>query len=119
VELMPEGADPMDLRLQLIQWIHPGDAGMVVWGDSDRFRRTEKSSRACIAGVAAGAAGLFDCGGIAGAISRTAKLCPAGQDRAPSRFRATKALGGGCDNWRRMKWGNTLGLMHNYSASNG
>ena len=30
VKLLPEGADPMDIRYNVIQWVHRGDARLVV-----------------------------------------------------------------------------------------
>jgi len=45
VELMPEGADSMDLRYNVIQWVASRDEGLVVWGGADLIRGRAKSSR--------------------------------------------------------------------------
>src|SRR5579884_3591730 len=67
VELMPEGADPMDLRYNVIQWVHRATRGWS-YGASVIDPRTGDPQGARDAGFAARAAGLSDRGGIAGAV---------------------------------------------------
>jgi len=64
VELMPEGADPMEFcATNVIQWIHRSTRGLVVWKRPSPTRRTGEIIKGpCLARVAARAPGLFDCG---------------------------------------------------------
>jgi hypothetical protein len=110
VELMPEGADPMDLRYNVIQWIHRATRGWsygagvidprtgeIIKGHvslgSLRVRQDYLIAEGLLAPYADG------------------KALPAGQDRAQqmalARLRQLAAH----------EVGHTLGLMHNYSAS--
>ena len=110
VELMPEGADPMDLRYNVIQWIHRATRGWsygagvidprtgeIIKGHvslgSLRVRQDYLIAEGLLAPYADG------------------KVLPAGQDRAAqmalARLRQLAAH----------EVGHTLGLMHNYSAS--
>src|SRR6202049_3131827 len=110
VELMPEGADPMDLRYNVIQWIQRATRGWsygagvidprtgeIIKGHvslgSLRVRQDYLIAEGLLAPYAGG------------------KALPAGQDRAQqmalARLRQLAAH----------EVGHTLGLMHNYSAS--
>jgi hypothetical protein len=110
VELMPEGADPMDLRYNVIQWIHRATRGWsygagvidprtgeIIKGHvslgSLRVRQDYLIAEGLLAPYADG------------------KALPAGQDKAAqmalARLRQLAAH----------EVGHTLGLMHNYSAS--
>src|SRR4029450_8148454 len=73
VELLPEGADPLDLRYKVIQWVHRATRG---WS-SRRSRRRRRAGRAArrpdhqgprVAGLAARPAGLADRRGAAVAL---------------------------------------------------
>jgi len=110
VELMPEGADPMDLRYNVIQWIHRATRGWsygagvidprtgeIIKGHvslgSLRVRQDYLIAEGLLAPYADG------------------KALPPGQDKAAqmalARLRQLAAH----------EVGHTLGLMHNYSAS--
>src|SRR5712672_642689 len=70
-----------------------GDAGMVVWGDGDRSAHGRNHQRACIAGIAAGTAGLFDCGGIARAVCGWQGVAGGTRSRATDGAGAAAAVG--------------------------
>ncbi|HEX3762826.1 MAG TPA: zinc-dependent metalloprotease [Kofleriaceae bacterium] len=109
VELMPEGADPMDLRYNVIQWVHRATRGWsygatvidprtgeilkghVTLG-SLRVRQDYLIAEALLAPYGKGAA---------------AGPSPAAQQLALARLRQLAAH----------EVGHTLGLMHNYAAS--
>ena len=109
VELMPEGADPMDLRYNVIQWVHRATRGWsygstvidprtgeilkghVTLG-SQRVRQDYLIAEALLAPYGKGAA---------------AGPSPAAQQLALARLRQLAAH----------EVGHTLGLMHNYAAS--
>src|SRR5712672_1043087 len=110
VELMPEGADPMDLRYNVIQWIHRSTRG---WSYGATV--TDPRTGEIIKGhVSLGSLRVRQDYLIAeGLLAPYAddKGLPAGQDRAQqmalARLRQLAAH----------EVGHTLGLMHNYSAS--
>src|SRR5712672_4831184 len=110
VELMPEGADPMDLRYNVIQWIHRATRG---WSYGATV--TDPRTGEIIKGhVSLGSLRVRQDYLIAeGLLAPYAdgKALPAGQDRAQqmalARLRQLAAH----------EVGHTLGLMHNYSAS--
>jgi hypothetical protein len=110
VELMPEGADPMDLRYNVIQWIHRATRG---WSYGATV--TDPRTGEIIKGhVSLGSLRVRQDYLIAeGLLAPYAdgKPLPAGQDRgqqmALARLRQLAAH----------EVGHTLGLMHNYSAS--
>jgi hypothetical protein len=110
VELMPEGADPMDLRYNVIQWIHRATRG---WSYGATV--TDPRTGEIIKGhVSLGSLRVRQDYLIAeGLLAPYAngKALSAGQDRAQqmalARLRQLAAH----------EVGHTLGLMHNYSAS--
>ena len=110
VELMPEGADPMDLRYNVIQWIHRATRG---WSYGATV--TDPRTGEIIKGhVSLGSLRVRQDYLIAeGLLAPYAdgKALPAAQDRAQqmalARLRQLAAH----------EVGHTLGLMHNYSAS--
>jgi Met-zincin/Domain of unknown function (DUF5117) len=110
VELMPEGADPMDLRYNVIQWIHRATRG---WSYGATV--TDPRTGEIIKGhVSLGSLRVRQDYLIAeGLLAPYAdgKPLPPGQDRAQqmalARLRQLAAH----------ELGHTLGLMHNYSAS--
>ena len=115
VELMPEGADPMDVRYNVIQWIHRATRGWsygagvidprtgeIIKGHvslgSLRVRQDYLIAEGLLAPYADG------------------KALPEGQDRARQDNAQQMALA----RLRQLaahEVGHTLGLMHNYSAS--
>ena len=110
VELMPEGADPMDLRYNVIQWIHRATRGWS-YGATVIDPRTGEIIKGH---VSLGSLRVRQDYLIAeGLLAPYAdgKSSPAGQDRAQqmalARLRQLAAH----------EVGHTLGLMHNYSAS--
>jgi Domain of unknown function (DUF5117)/Met-zincin len=110
VELMPEGADPMDLRYNVIQWVHRATRGWS-YGASVIDPRTGEIIKGH---VTLGSLRVRQDYLIAeGLLAPYAdgKALPAGQDGARqmalARLRQLAAH----------EVGHTLGLMHNYSAS--
>lgn len=110
VELMPEGADPMDLRYNVIQWIHRSTRG---WSYGATV--TDPRTGEIIKGhVSLGSLRVRQDYLIAEGLLAPytdGKPLPATQDRAQqmalARLRQLAAH----------EVGHTLGLMHNYSAS--
>ena len=110
VDLMPEGADPMDVRYNVIQWIHRATRG---WSYGATV--TDPRTGEIIKGhVSLGSLRVRQDYLIAeGLLAPYAdgKALPLGQDRAAqmalARLRQLAAH----------EVGHTLGLMHNYSAS--
>src|SRR5229473_56474 len=110
VELMPEGADPMDLRYNVIQWIHRATRGWS-YGAGVIDPRTGEIIKGH---VTLGSLRVRQDYLIAEALLapyEKGKALPPGQDRAQqialARLRQLAAH----------EVGHTLGLMHNYSAS--
>jgi hypothetical protein len=115
VELMPEGADAMDLRYNVIQWVHRATRGWS-YGASVIDPRTGEIIKGH---VTLGSLRVRQDYLIAeGLLAPYAdgKALPAGQDRAQQDNAQQMALA----RLRQLaahEVGHTLGLMHNYSAS--
>jgi len=110
VELMPEGADPMDLRYNVIQWIHRATRGWS-YGAGVIDPRTGEIIKGHVSlGSLRVRQDYLIAEGLL-APYENGKALPAGQDRAAqmalARLRQLAAH----------EVGHTLGLMHNYSAS--
>ncbi len=110
VELMPEGADPMDLRYNVIQWIHRATRGWS-YGAGVIDPRTGEIIKGHVSlGSLRVRQDYLIAEGLL-APYENGKALPAGQDKAQqmalARLRQLAAH----------EVGHTLGLMHNYSAS--
>jgi len=110
VELMPEGADPMDVRYNVIQWIHRATRGWS-YGATVTDPRTGEiiKGHVSLGSLRVRQDYLIAEGLLAPYVD--GKALPPGQDRAAqmalARLRQLAAH----------EVGHTLGLMHNYSAS--
>ena len=108
VELLPAGASPLDIRYNMINWVHRSTRGWSYGGERGRSAHRRDHQGRGDAGIAARAAGLDDRRGIAAAL----------QERRPRRRREIQA-------WalQRMRQlaahevGHTLGFGHNYYDS--
>jgi hypothetical protein len=110
VELMPEGADPMDLRYNVIQWIHRATRGWS-YGAGVIDPRTGEIIKGHVSlGSLRVRQDYLIAEGLL-APYENGKALPPGQDKAQqmalARLRQLAAH----------EVGHTLGLMHNYSAS--
>ena len=110
VELMPEGADPMDLRYNVIQWIHRATRGWS-YGSGVIDPRTGEIIKGHVSlGSLRVRQDYLIAEGLL-APYENAKALPPGLDKAQqmalARLRQLAAH----------EVGHTLGLMHNYSAS--
>jgi len=95
VELMPEGADSMDLRYNVIQWVHRATRGWSYGAGVIDPRTGENHQGPRDARVVAGAAGFSDCGKSPGALrKRQTSLAEDAGDGAGAAAAAGGARGG-------------------------
>ena len=107
VELMPEGADPMDLRYNVIQWIHRSTRGWS-YGASVIDPRTGEIIKGHVSlGSLRVRQDYLIAEGLLAAYEKGKPVSPKMMEMALARLRQLAAH----------EVGHTLGLMHNYSAS--
>src|SRR5271170_4040307 len=107
VEMMPEGADPMDLRYNVIQWVHRATRGWS-YGASVVDPRTGEIIKGHVTlGSLRVRQDFLIAEGLLAPYEKGAPVSPKMQAMALARLRQLAAH----------EVGHTLGLMHNYSAS--
>jgi Met-zincin/Domain of unknown function (DUF5117) len=107
VELLPEGADPMDLRYNVIEWIHRATRGWS-YGESIIDPRTGEIIKGQVSlGSLRVRQDFLIAEGLLAPYEKGAPVSPEMQAMALARLRQLAAH----------EVGHTLGLQHNYSAS--
>jgi hypothetical protein len=107
VELMPEGADPMDLRYNVIQWIHRATRGWS-YGEGVVDPRTGEIIKGHVSlGSLRVRQDYLIAEGLLAPYEKSRQVSPKMQEMALARLRQLAAH----------EVGHTLGLEHNYSAS--
>src|SRR5271156_5975247 len=107
VEMMPEGADPMDLRYNVIQWVHRATRGWS-YGASVVDPRTGEIIKGHVTlGSLRVRQDYLIAEGLLAPYEKGKPASPKMQEMALARLRQLAAH----------EVGHTLGLMHNYSAS--
>src|SRR5579859_2557242 len=107
VELMPEGADPMDLRYNVIQWVHRSTRGWS-YGAGVIDPRTGEIIKGHVSlGSLRVRQDYLIAEGLLAPYEKGKPLSPKMMDMALARLRQLAAH----------EVGHTLGLMHNYSSS--
>jgi hypothetical protein len=107
VELMPEGADPMDLRYNVIQWVHRATRGWS-YGASVIDPRTGEILKGHVTlGSLRVRQDYLIAEGLLAPYEKGKSVSPKMREMALARLRQLAAH----------EVGHTLGLMHNYSAS--
>ena len=107
VEMLPEGADPMDLRYNMIQWVHRSTRGWS-YGASVADPRTGEIIKGHVTlGSLRVRQDFLIAQGLIGDFEEGKPVDPAMQEMALARMRQLAAH----------EVGHTLGLMHNYIAS--
>jgi hypothetical protein len=107
VELMPEGADPMDLRYNVIQWVHRATRGWS-YGSAVIDPRTGEIIKGHVTlGSLRVRQDYLIAEGLLAPYEKGKPLSPKMMEMALARLRQLAAH----------EVGHTLGLMHNYSAS--
>jgi len=107
VELMPEGADPMDLRYNVIQWVHRATRGWS-YGASVVDPRTGEIIKGHVTlGSLRVRQDYLIAEGLLAPYETGKSVSPKMREMALARLRQLAAH----------EVGHTLGLMHNYSAS--
>jgi hypothetical protein len=107
VELMPEGADPMDLRYNVIQWIHRATRGWS-YGEAISDPRTGEIIKGQVSlGSLRVRQDYLIAEGLLAPYEKGKPVSPKMREMALARLRQLAAH----------EVGHTLGLQHNYSAS--
>ena len=107
VELMPEGADPMDLRYNVIQWVHRSTRGWSYGATVIDPRTGEILKGHVTLGSLRVRQDYLIAEGLLAPYEKGKAVSPQMQEMALARLRQLSAH----------EVGHTLGLMHNYSAS--
>jgi hypothetical protein len=107
VELLPEGADPMDLRYNMIQWVHRATRGWS-YGAAVTDPRTGEILKGHVTlGSLRVRQDYLIAEGLLAAYEKGKPVSPKMQEMALARLRQLAAH----------EVGHTLGLMHNFAAS--
>ncbi len=107
VELMPEGADPMDIRYNVIQWVHRSTRGWS-YGASVTDPRTGEILKGAVSlGSLRDRQDFLIAEGLLAPYEKGKPLSPKLMEMVLARIRQLAAH----------EVGHTLGLMHNFSAS--
>src|ERR1700693_1143547 len=107
VELMPEGADPMDLRYNMIQWVHRATRGWS-YGEAISDPRTGEIIKGQVSlGSLRVRQDYLIAEGLLSPYEKGQAVSPKMREMALARLRQLAAH----------EVGHTLGLMHNYAAS--
>lgn len=107
VEMMPEGADPMDIRYNLIQWVHRSTRGWSYGGSIDDPRTGEIIKGHVTLGSLRVRQDFLIAEGLVANYETGKPIDTMMQSMALARLRQLAAH----------EVGHTLGLMHNYIAS--
>ena len=107
VELMPEGADPMDLRYNVIQWVHRATRGWSYGAGVIDPRTGEIIKGHVTLGSLRVRQDYLIAEGLLAPYEKGKPVSPAMKEMALARLRQLAAH----------EVGHTLGLQHNYSAS--
>jgi hypothetical protein len=107
VELMPEGADPMDLRYNVIQWVHRATRGWSYGAGVVDPRTGEIIKGHVTLGSLRVRQDYLIAEGLLAPYEKGQAVSPRMQEMALARLRQLAAH----------EVGHTLGLLHNYSAS--
>ena len=70
VKVLPDYADPMDVRYNVIQWVHRSTRGWSYGSTVTDPRTGRNHQRTCLSGFPAGKAGFSDCSGTPGSLCR-------------------------------------------------
>ena len=107
VKLMPEGADPMDLRYNVIQWVHRATRGWSYGGGVIDPRTGEIIKGQVTLGSLRVRQDFLIAEGLLAPYAKVGQESPEMMEMALARLRQLAAH----------EVGHTLGLMHNYSSS--
>jgi Met-zincin/Domain of unknown function (DUF5117) len=107
VEMMPEGADLMDLRYNVIEWVHRSTRGWSYGAEVIDPRTGEIIKGHVILGSLRVRQDYLIAEGLLAPYEKGGKMPAAAQEMALARLRQLAAH----------EVGHTLGLMHNYAAS--
>src|SRR5579863_8333973 len=107
VELMPEGMDPMDIRYNVIQWVHRATRGWSYGGSVTDPRTGEIIKGQVTLGSLRARQDYLIAEGLTAPYEKGKTVSPALMNMVLARLRQLAAH----------EVGHTLGLQHNYSAS--